>query len=153
MSSQQVVDYVRLKISENQELSEIGEMLCGHCLAPDTDPYMDHLPCNGCIKPDCDNCKYLAKWNIGVDNMTVVIVAILNGRTKDNWYTWITNRVNDSYGYETPRSLPQIYSTPRLESFEARQNNPASDTLSDRSLASVEESPGVACAETDSNRR
>jgi len=33
--SQEVVNFIRLKVSEG---SEIGEMLCDYCLAPDSDP-------------------------------------------------------------------------------------------------------------------
>jgi protein phosphatase PTC2/3 len=53
--------------------------------------------------------------------MTIVIVAILNGRTKDEWYTWITDLVKENYGCETPRSLPRIYPEQKLKSFKAQQ--------------------------------
>lgn len=99
MSSQQVVDFVRLKVSEGMELSAIGELMCDHCLAPDTN----------------------SGAGIGCDNMTVLIVALLHGRTKQEWYSWITDRVNKDYGYETPKTLPPIYSQSRLMSFKARR--------------------------------
>ncbi|KAH7919585.1 PP2C-domain-containing protein [Leucogyrophana mollusca] len=99
LSSQQVVDYIRLKVSEGMELSEIGEAMCELCLAPDTS----------------------SGAGIGCDNMTVLIVALLQGRTKQEWYQWITDRVKTRYGYDTPDTVPQIYSQTRLMAFKARR--------------------------------
>jgi protein phosphatase PTC2/3 len=94
MSSQDVVDFIRRKVWEGKELAEIGEMMCDHCLAPDT-----------------------FGAGIGCDNMTVLIVALLQGRTKEEWYAWIHDRVQKGYGFETPMNPPQIYSQSRLMSF------------------------------------
>ncbi|KAF9221630.1 PP2C-domain-containing protein [Gyrodon lividus] len=99
LSSQQVVDFIRLKVSEGKELHEICEEMCDHCLAPDTS----------------------SGAGIGCDNMTVLIVAILNGRTKQEWYDWITDRVKNGYGFATPSTIPQIYSQNRLMAYEARR--------------------------------
>jgi len=97
LSSQDVVDFVRFQVSEGKDLTEIGEMICDHCLAPDT----------------------TSGAGIGCDNMTVLIVAITHGRSKEEWYTWITDRVRNNYGYETPSALPQLYSQSRLMAFRA----------------------------------
>ncbi|KAF9241184.1 PP2C-domain-containing protein [Melanogaster broomeanus] len=99
LTSQQVVDFIRLKVSEGKDLKEIGEEMCEHCLAPDTS----------------------SGAGIGCDNMTVLIVAILNGRTKQGWYDWITDRVKNGYGFETPTVIPQIYSQNRRMAYEARR--------------------------------
>lgn len=99
LSSQQVVDFVRYKVFEGKELTEIGEMLCDHCLAPDTS----------------------SGAGIGCDNMTVLIVAITHGRTKAEWYSWVADRVATGVGYSTPSSPPQLYATSRLASFRARR--------------------------------
>jgi len=99
LSSQQVVDFVRYQVSEGKSLTEIGEMMCDHCLAPDT----------------------TSGAGIGCDNMTVLIVAITHGRTKEQWYEWITERVKTEYGYKTPTALPQLYAQSRLLSFRARR--------------------------------
>ncbi|THV05305.1 PP2C-domain-containing protein [Dendrothele bispora CBS 962.96] len=99
LSSQQVVDFVRLQVSEGKELSEIGEMMCEHCLAPDT----------------------TSGAGIGCDNMTVLVVALLHGRTKEEWYAWVTDRVKNQYGYSTPSTIPQLYAQSRLLSFKARR--------------------------------
>jgi protein phosphatase 2C family protein 2/3 len=53
--------------------------------------------------------------------MTVLIVAILGGRTKEEWYSWITDRVKQKYGYDTPTALPQIYAQSRLMAYKARR--------------------------------
>jgi len=99
LSSQQAVDFVRLTVSEGKELTEITEMICDHCMAPDT------------------SCGL----GMGTDNMTVLIVAILGCRTKEEWYSWITDRVKQNYGHATPTTLPQLYSKNRITSFKARQ--------------------------------
>ena len=95
LSSQDVVDFVRYQVSKGKELTEIGEMICDHCLAPEA-------------------------CSIGSDNMTVLIVAITHGRSKEEWYAWITDRVRNKYGYETPSTLPQLYEHHRLMAFRAK---------------------------------
>ncbi|KAF8158375.1 phosphatase 2C-like domain-containing protein, partial [Crassisporium funariophilum] len=99
LTSQQVVDFVRYHISTGTELTEIGSLMCEHCLAPDT----------------------TSGAGIGCDNMTVLIVAITHGRSKEDWYAWVTDRVKENYGYRTPSSLPQLYAQSRLLSFRARR--------------------------------
>jgi len=99
LTSQQVVDVIRYEVSEGKELAEITELICDHCLAPDTS----------------------SRLGIGCDNMTILIVALLHGRTKEEWCSWIKDRVENGIGYETPNSLPQLYSPNRIKSFRARQ--------------------------------
>ncbi|KIK69554.1 hypothetical protein GYMLUDRAFT_33926 [Collybiopsis luxurians FD-317 M1] len=99
LTSQQVVNFIRLKVAEGKELGEIGEMMCEHCLAPDTS----------------------AGAGIGCDNMTVLIVALLHGRTKEEWYAWIKDRVDNQYGHATPSVLPILYSQSRLMAFKTRR--------------------------------
>jgi protein phosphatase 2C family protein 2/3 len=53
--------------------------------------------------------------------MTVLIVAILQGRTKEEWYTWVTDRVKQKYGYETPIYLSSLYEYGRLMSFKGQR--------------------------------
>ena len=97
LSSQAAIDFVRYQVSQNKELTEIGEMICEHCLAPDT----------------------TSGAGIGCDNMTVLIVAITHGRSKEEWYAWITDRVKNNHGYETPSTPPQLYAHSRLMAFRA----------------------------------
>ena len=77
---------MRYHVSTGLDLTEIGEKMCDHCLAPDVDSGI-----------------------IGCDNMTVLIVALLQGRTKEEWYTWMKDRVQNKYGYATPSSFPSLY--------------------------------------------
>jgi len=75
--------------------------MCEHCLAPDT----------------------TSRTGIGCDNMTILIVAVLNGRTKEEWYSWVSDRVQQGYGYETPREVHQLYSQSRLAMYQTRRDN------------------------------
>ncbi|KAJ3763680.1 PP2C-domain-containing protein [Lentinula raphanica] len=99
LTSQQVVNIVRSKVAQGVELKEIGEIICDHCLAPDTQ----------------------GGAGIGCDNMTILIVALLHGRTTKEWYEWIKQRVESQYGYATPSYLPQIYAQTRLAAYKARR--------------------------------
>ena len=74
-------------------------MICEHCLAPDT----------------------TSGAGIGCDNMTVLIVAITHGRSKEDWYAWIADRVSNKYGYDTPSALPRLYAQNRLMAFRANR--------------------------------
>lgn len=78
LKNQEVVDFVRRCIAERKPLHEICELIMDRCLAPDSD------------------------WGgVGCDNMTVLIVGLLNGKTKDEWYDWIADRVEKGVGYAT----------------------------------------------------
>ncbi|KAG0001350.1 Protein phosphatase 2C 2 [Entomortierella chlamydospora] len=70
MSSKQVVSFIRQKIAEKIPLNIVCEMIMDHCLAADG-----------------------KLTSIGCDNMTMVIVALLNGKTLEEWYDYISNRV------------------------------------------------------------
>ncbi|EPS35724.1 hypothetical protein H072_10877 [Dactylellina haptotyla CBS 200.50] len=74
-SSQAVVEFVRRGIVEKQELQKICENMMHTCLAPSSE--------NG---------------GVGCDNMTMVIVAFLRGKTKEDWYEMVAKRVADGDG-------------------------------------------------------
>ena len=99
LTSQQCVDVVRLLISEGKDLPEVAEIVCELCLAPDTE----------------------SGAGIGCDNMTMLIVALLNGKTKEEWRTWVADRVKNRVGHATPDALPQLYSQSRLTAFKAKR--------------------------------
>ncbi|KAK4045985.1 Protein phosphatase 2C 2 [Microbotryomycetes sp. JL201] len=87
LSSQQVIDFVRLSISQGKALHTITEELMDRCLAPDSD------------------------WGgVGCDNMTAMIVAIKGSRTIDEWYEWVKKRVEAGKPYETPKDLIDPFS-------------------------------------------
>ncbi|KAI9265566.1 phosphatase 2C-like domain-containing protein [Sporodiniella umbellata] len=62
MTNQEVVDFVHERIQQDQPLEQICEAMMDHCLADD----------------DAHN-------GLGYDNMSVIIVAILNGKTPQAW--------------------------------------------------------------------
>ena len=86
VTSQQAVDFVRRAIADRTDLPTICERLMDRCLAPDSD------------------------WGgVGCDNMTVVVVALLNGRGVEGWYDWVAERVESEHGYKTPKSIPNPF--------------------------------------------
>lgn len=46
---------------------------------------------------------------IGCDNMTVVIVALLGGRSTEEWQAWVKERVDNKVGYSTPESVADVF--------------------------------------------
>lgn len=88
LSNQQVVDWIRRAIAERKPLQDIAEQMLDRCLAPDSD------------------------WGgVGCDNMTILIVGILGGKTKDEWYDTIAKRVELAEGYPTPSVQQDPFST------------------------------------------
>jgi protein phosphatase 2C family protein 2/3 len=74
-SSQAVISFVRRGIALKQELHIICENLMDYCLAPSSLPI-------GC----------------GDGNMTMVVIGLLHGKTKQEWYDSIAQRVADGDG-------------------------------------------------------
>ncbi|GAA6010608.1 hypothetical protein JCM11491_002992 [Sporobolomyces phaffii] len=86
LTSQQVIDYVRLSIAQGHELEHICESLMDRCLAPDSD------------------------WGgVGCDNMTMMVVAILGDRTHAEWYEWVKQRVEANAPYPTPKEFVEPF--------------------------------------------
>lgn len=75
MSSQEVVTYVRKGVADKVPLETLCERTMDHCLASD-----------------------IGMTGVGCDNMTMVIVAILNGKTLEEWYEHIAKRVDVRLG-------------------------------------------------------
>ena len=75
MTNQQVADFVRSKIKEKVELKTICENLMDECLA-------DHSDFGG----------------VGCDNMTVIIVAFLQGKSTDDWYKAVGDKIPEPTG-------------------------------------------------------
>jgi protein phosphatase PTC2/3 len=93
LESQEVVDFIRHLVAEGKSLTEISELMCDHCIAPDTSA------------------------GTGCDNMTIMIIALLHGRTLEEWQEWVKDRVEKEIGYKTRRSLPSLYSEIRKTAF------------------------------------
>lgn len=88
LSNQQVIDLVRRGIAQEKELTTICEDIIDRCLAPDAEV-----------------------GGIGCDNMTLLIVAMLGDRTKQEWYQWVKQRVENKVGYDTPENVPPVFRT------------------------------------------
>jgi len=86
LSNQQVVDIIRRGIAQGKALDVITEDIIDRCLAPDAEV-----------------------GGIGCDNMTLLIVALLGDRTKEQWYEWVKSRVENNVGYNTPESVPPVF--------------------------------------------
>jgi len=86
------VNWVRHQISERKSLEQICEDCMTRCLSPDSD----------------------VAGGVGCDNMTILVVALLHGRTLDQWYDWVTERVEKKIGYSTPRTYSPIYPAGRF---------------------------------------
>lgn len=69
-SSQAVVEFVRRGIAAKQDLSRICENMMDNCLASNSET-----------------------GGVGCDNMTMTVVGLLNGKTKEEWYNQIADRV------------------------------------------------------------
>jgi protein phosphatase 2C family protein 2/3 len=89
---------VRRQIAQKKPLQEICETTIQRCCAPDAD----------------------TGAGIGCDNMTMILIAILNGRTLDQWYDWVADRVESKYGYETPEELQQVFAESRILAAQQR---------------------------------
>ncbi|KKK19578.1 hypothetical protein AOCH_004826 [Aspergillus ochraceoroseus] len=74
-SSQAVVEFVRRGIAAKQDLYRICENMMDNCLASNSET-----------------------GGVGCDNMTMIIIGLLNGRTKEEWYNRIAERVANGDG-------------------------------------------------------
>ncbi|EFX03955.1 protein phosphatase [Grosmannia clavigera kw1407] len=74
-SSQAVVEFVRRGIAAKQELDKICENLMDNCLASNSET-----------------------GGVGCDNMTMLIIGFLRGRSKEEWYEEIARRVANGDG-------------------------------------------------------
>ena len=69
-SSQAVIEFVRRGIAAKQELSKISENMMDNCLASNSET-----------------------GGVGCDNMTMIVIALLRGKSKEEWYKEIGDRV------------------------------------------------------------
>ncbi|CZS92308.1 probable protein phosphatase 2C [Rhynchosporium agropyri] len=74
-SSQAVVEFVRRGIAAKQDLSKICENMMDNCLASSSET-----------------------GGVGCDNMTIIIIGLLRGKSKEEWYDEIAKRVANGDG-------------------------------------------------------
>ncbi|KDN52080.1 PP2C-domain-containing protein [Tilletiaria anomala UBC 951] len=88
LSNQQVVDFVRRGIAQGKAMTEICESIMDKCLAPDSEI-----------------------GGVGCDNMTFCVVGLLGGRTKQEWYDWVKQRVDGKIGWDTPEEIAPVFAS------------------------------------------
>lgn len=84
-----MIEFVRRGIAAKQDLDKICENMMDNCLASNSET-----------------------GGVGCDNMTMIIIGFLKGRTKEEWYEEIAKRVANGdgpcappeYGRDTPLS-------------------------------------------------
>lgn len=74
-SSQAVIEFVRRGIAAKQNLDKICENMMDNCLASNSET-----------------------GGVGCDNMTMIIIGFLRGRSKEEWYEEIARRVANGDG-------------------------------------------------------
>ncbi|KAI9892271.1 MAG: Protein phosphatase 2C 2 [Vezdaea aestivalis] len=84
-SSQAVVEFVRRGITAKQDLDRICENMMDNCLAASSDT-----------------------GGVGCDNMTMLIVALLGGKTLEEWYESVATRVSNGDGPCAPPSYAEF---------------------------------------------
>jgi protein phosphatase 2C family protein 2/3 len=94
-SSQAVVEFVRRGIVAKQELDKICENLMDNCLSTNR-----------------------GEGEAGCDNMTLVIVGLLGGKTKEQWYDMIAKRVTDGDGPCAPPEYGRPTSSRQLKALD-----------------------------------
>lgn len=82
-----MVEFVRRGIAAKQKLSKISENMMDNCLASNSET-----------------------GGVGCDNMTMIIVALLRGKSKDEWYQEIADRVANGDGPCAPPEYGNHYS-------------------------------------------
>jgi len=85
-SSQAVIEFVRRGIAQKQELEEICENMMDNCLASSSET-----------------------GGVGCDNMTMCIIGLLNGKSKEEWYEEIVARVKNGDGPCAPPAFGKSF--------------------------------------------
>lgn len=70
-----MIEFVRRGVAAKQELHTICENMMDNCLASNSET-----------------------GGVGCDNMTMVVIALLHGKNKEEWYQMIGKRVADGDG-------------------------------------------------------
>lgn len=111
--SQEVVEFVRRGIAEKQTLVDICENLIDNCLAPTSD-----------------------LSGVGCDNMTVMVVALLQGKTEEEWYNMVAERVKNGEGPAASReAVERVAGEEREVTAQQLQQNAQAQQANSASLA------------------
>ena len=65
-----------------------------------------------------DNClaSNSETGGVGCDNMTMIVVALLNGKSKEEWYNMVGERVANGDGPCAPPEYGKSFAKPRTNS-------------------------------------
>jgi len=88
------VEFVRRGIAAKQELSKICENMMDNCLASNSET-----------------------GGVGCDNMTIIIIGLLRGKSKEEWYEEIAKRVANGDGPCAPPEYGKFFVLPRIVDF------------------------------------
>jgi len=88
-SSQSVIEFVRRGIAAHQPLEKICENMMNKCLSNGADT-----------------------GGVGCDNMTMIIVGLLHGKSQEEWYNMIAKRVADGDGPCAPPEYAELRKLP-----------------------------------------
>lgn len=105
MSNQEVVDFVRSGIAQDKTLDTICENMMDNCLADDQ-----------------------TSTGLGYDNMSVMVIAILNGKTEKEWYQWIKEKSNGSSNKTIPAPSTAANASDIPDSTPSKLTTPATPT-------------------------
>ncbi|KAK5127545.1 Protein phosphatase 2C 2 [Meristemomyces frigidus] len=94
-SSQAVIEFVRRGIAAKQELHAICENMMDNCLASNSET-----------------------GGVGCDNMTMVVVALLRGKSKEEWYNMVAERVANGDGPCAPPEYAEFRGPGRHHRFD-----------------------------------
>lgn len=84
-----MVEFVRRGIAEKQGLSKICENMMDNCLASSSET-----------------------GGVGCDNMTMIVIALLKGKSIDEWYKEVADRVASGDGPCAPPEYGENSSAP-----------------------------------------
>jgi hypothetical protein len=90
LAPQQAVDMVWRQVAERRSLQEICEFTIQQCCAPKSNAV-----------------------GIGCDNITMILVAFLHGRSLEQWYDWVAAG-KEKGGYVAPQEHPRIWAWGRI---------------------------------------
>jgi protein phosphatase 2C family protein 2/3 len=107
-SSQAVVEFVRRGIAAKQDLHKICENMMDKCL-----------------------CRNGVDEGVGSDNMTMVIIGLLRGKTKEEWYDMIAKRVTADDGPCAPPEYAEFRGPAEHGSFPATDSPDEFDAETD----------------------
>lgn len=94
--SQSVIEFVRRGIAARQPLDKICENMMNKCISNGSDTR-----------------------GIGCDNMTMIVVGLLQGKTQEEWYNMIAKRVADGDGPCAPPEYAEMNNLPWPYQYES----------------------------------